>query len=138
MSNETSSETEPAIPPSEDGVGQSRTFSREQRLRSGRDFERVYARKLRAGNEHLLIFADRSPTGVTRIGLSVSRKNGNSVVRHRIRRLLKEAFRLSQSDLPDGIDLILIPRPGSNSTVQDYQRALVSLSSKLARRITAS
>ncbi|TWT47101.1 Ribonuclease P protein component [Thalassoglobus neptunius] len=137
MLDHSSMKTKSANSSTENSTGESQRFTRAQRLRSGRDFERVYARKLRAGNEHLLIFADRSPTQTTRIGLSVSRKNGNSVIRHRIRRLLKEAFRLAQHDIPEGIDMILIPRPGSNSTVLDYQKALVSLSRKLTRRIAS-
>jgi ribonuclease P protein component len=91
---------------------------------------------MRAGNPHLLVFADRRPEGgSTRVGFSISKKNGNSPMRHRIRRLLREAFRLSQHDLPDGLDLILIPRPGSQSTLADYCEALRYLVRKLHRRL---
>ena len=109
-------------------------FPSSRRLRSERDFERIYALKQRAGDSHLLIFAAANPLGTTRIGLSVSRKHGNSVVRHRIRRLLKEAYRLSQHDVPEGLDLIVIPRENSGAGLAEYQASLVSLTKRLARR----
>ena len=113
-------------------------FPKSRRVRSSLDFQRVYERKQRAGDEHLLIFADANHLATTRIGLSVSRKNGNSIVRHRIRRLLKEAYRLEQHEIPEGLDLILIPRPGSQSTVDEYRESLVKLACKLERRIKAN
>jgi ribonuclease P protein component len=102
---------------------------------STRDFERVYALKERAGDQLLLVFAAPGPTGTTRIGLSVSRKHGNSVVRHRIKRMLREAYRLAQSDLPEGLDVVLIPRAGIAAGVADYQASLRKLLPKLARRL---
>jgi ribonuclease P protein component len=111
-------------------------FPKSRHLRSSLDFARVYDLKQRAGDEHLLMFAAARPEGgATRVGFSISKKNGNSPQRHRIRRLLREAFRLSQYEVPEGLDLILIPRPGSRSTLADYQRSLVRLSQKLHRRL---
>lgn len=111
-------------------------FPRHRRLRSSRDFAQTYAQKQKAGNSVLLLFAARNDLGRTRIGLSVSRKNGNSIVRHRIRRLLKEAYRLEQHRIPEGLDLILIPRPDSNATLAELRDAIVALSQKLQRRLT--
>lgn len=110
-------------------------FPKSRHLRSSLDFARVYELKQRAGDEHLLVIAAPRPDGgPTRVGFSISKKNGNSPQRHYIRRLLREAFRLSQYEIPEGLDLILIPRPGSGSTLTDYQRSLVRLSQKLHRR----
>lgn len=110
-------------------------FPKSRHLRSSLDFARVYDLKQRAGDDHLLVFAGPNPAGPqTRVGFSISKKNGNSPERHRIRRLLREAFRLSQDEIPAGLDLILIPRPGSNSTLDDYRGSLVRLSRKLHRR----
>ncbi|MEZ6065260.1 MAG: ribonuclease P protein component [Planctomycetaceae bacterium] len=109
-------------------------FRRPQRVRSSLDFKRIYDLKQRAGDEHLLLFAAPNGLAWSRIGVSVSRRQGNSIARHRLRRLLKEAFRLSQHDLPPGLDIILVPRVSSGATVNDYQQSLVRLTSKLARR----
>lgn len=110
-------------------------FPSTRRLRSERDFERIYALKQRAGDSHLLVFAAVNPLGSTRIGLSVSRKHGNSIVRHRIRRLLREAYRLSQHDVPEGLDLILIPRENSGAGLKEYQSSLTALTRRLAKRL---
>lgn len=107
---------------------------RKQHVRSSRDFQRIYDGKQRAGDGHLLIFADRNALGYTRFGLSVSKKHGNAVKRNRLKRLLREAFRLSQHELPTALDLVLIPRIESGATLEDYQRSLVAVAHRLARR----
>ena len=112
------------------------TFPRSRRLRSPADFKRVYDQKVRDGDDHLLVYAAVNDLSCTRIGVSVSKKNGNSIVRHRIRRLLKEAYRLEQFQIPEGIDLILIPRPGSASTLTDCRSSIVQLAEKLFVRLT--
>ncbi|MDA0833593.1 MAG: ribonuclease P protein component [Planctomycetota bacterium] len=111
------------------------TFSRQQRLRSSHDFDRVYALKRRFSDSRLLVFAAVNGLNQTRIGLSVSRKQGSAVKRFRIKRLLREAFRLSQHELPIGYDLILIPRVGVDAGVDDFRESLVSLVGKAARQL---
>lgn len=114
------------------------TLSKAQRIRSSRDFARIYDLKQRAGDDFLLVFGSRNDLGVTRFGLSVSKKHGNAVKRARLKRLLREAFRLSQHDLPAGLDLVLIPRPDSRGTLSDYRESLVRAARKLARRLGES
>ena len=55
--------------------------------------------------------------------------------RGRLKRLLREAFRLQQDDLPAGIDLVLIPRQGSDATLEEFQVSLRNLADKLARKL---
>lgn len=112
-------------------------FKKEHRIRSGEDFNRAYSHKQRAGDQHLLIFGVCNGLPNSRIGLSVSKKHGNAVRRSRIKRLLREAFRLSQHELPSGLDLVLIPRQNSGATLTDYQKSLKYLARKIARRIEA-
>ncbi len=113
-------------------------FRKEQRIRSGKDFDRAYGHRLRAGDQHLLVFGVLNDLPNTRIGLSVSKKHGNAVRRSRIKRLLREAFRLSQHQLPSGLDLVLIPRQNSGAALGDYQKSLKYLAGKIARRIDAT
>jgi ribonuclease P protein component len=110
-------------------------FTPAQRLRKPHEFQRVYDGRQRAGDERLLIFAAPNDLGWTRIGLSVSRKQGNSVRRHQLKRLLREAFRLSQHELPTGLDLILIPRAEASAGVAEYRESLLRLTDRLARRL---
>lgn len=113
----------------------SKRFPKTLHLRSEAEFERVYARKCKAADGVLLVFGDRNDLGVTRLGLSVSRKHGGAVQRNRLKRLLREAFRLSQSELPAGLDLIAIPLDGEKATLDGYRRSLEKLSAKLIKRL---
>lgn len=105
------------------------------RLRRSQDFEKIYESGLRAGDGHLLVFAMISEQPQTRAGLSVSRKHGSAVIRNRKRRLLREAFRLSQHQLPSGLDLVLIPRQRTDSSLQDFANSLVQLTRYLQRQL---
>lgn len=113
-------------------------FPKWRHLRRPQDFERVYSLKQRSGDDHLLVFAAVNEEGVTRIGVSVSRKHGNAVRRQRIKRLLREAYRLSQQEIPEGLDLVLIPRQDSGASLDEYRASLVRLSRKLHGRLTRS
>lgn len=113
------------------------TFPHHFRLRSSIEFARIYDLNQKASNQHLVIFAAMNELDHSRVGLSVSRRHGNSVRRHRLRRLLKEAFRLQQHEIPAGMDLILIPGRGSKSaTQQDFCDAVRQLASKLHDRLS--
>jgi ribonuclease P protein component len=63
---------------------------------------------------------------VTRLGLSVSRKVGSAVVRNRVKRLLREAFRTSASALPPGLDLVVVARPHQEWDLSRYAEALAT------------
>lgn len=81
------------------------------------------------------MFAAKNSLGVTRVGLSVSRKHGPAVRRVRLKRLLREAFRLAQHDLPAGLDLVLIPQPPCTATVGDLQKSLVTAVAQLQPKL---
>jgi len=110
-------------------------FPKWRHLRSSQDFARIYELKLRAGDDFLLLFGAPNELGHTRIGLSVSKRHGNSVQRHRLRRLIREGYRLAQHDVVEGWDLICIPRADSGATTDDFRRSFIKLSGKLVRRL---
>ncbi|MDA1017270.1 MAG: ribonuclease P protein component [Planctomycetota bacterium] len=113
-------------------------LTRTQRIRKSGEFAHVYGLRNTSGDGHLLVFAAANGRPQSRVGVSVSKKHGNAIIRSGLKRRLREAFRLTQHDLPGGLDLILIPRHKSGSTVEDYQQSLTTLARKLAGRIARS
>ena len=109
-------------------------LSREQRIRSGEDFRHCY-NGVRAGDDHLLVFAIPNEMGWSRIGVSVSKKHGNAVKRNRKKRLLREAWRAQQHDVPQSVDLVLVPRQRADSGLDDFKTSLRRLTGKLVRRL---
>jgi ribonuclease P protein component len=109
-------------------------FPKDLRLRSTGEFRRCYDQGQRAGDDHLLVFALQNATDQTRVGVSVSKKHGNAVKRNRKKRLLREAFRLVQHELPAGLDLVLVPRQRPDTTLAQYRDSLQRLVARIYRR----
>ena len=87
------------------------TFPAARRLRRKWEFDQLYACGRRLGNQHFGITVQPNELGLARLGLAVASKPfGGSVPRNRIRRLIRESFRLCQHDLPH-VDLVVSARP---------------------------
>ena len=86
-------------------------FPKEARLKLKREFDQVFSRGTKGVSDALVIYVLGNGMARNRIGLAVGRKLGKAVRRNRIRRLIKEAFRLENPTLPQGFDLVCIPRP---------------------------
>ena len=103
------------------------------RLHFKKDFEAIIRNAYRAQGEGMVIWWRPSsyPGARTRLGIVVSRKLGGAVVRNRVKRLLRESFRLNREKLKPGTDLIVSPR--SSEILADLpsaQRALLALCGK--------
>ena len=85
-------------------------------LRNNLDFSKVYKNGKSFANRFFVMYILENNTSCNRLGISVSKKVGNSVVRHRIKRLVKESYRLQENMFISGIDIVVIAR-GSASSV---------------------
>src|SRR5205807_8887678 len=110
-------------------------FRPAEHLRRPADFRRVYERHRSASDAMLIVYACENGLPYLRLGLSVSRKIGGAVQRNRLRRLYREAFRLTRHEMPAGFDLVLIPRSGEEPALQELLRALPRLVKQAARKL---
>lgn len=106
-----------------------------EHLRHRDDFRRVYERKRSVADAWLIVYGCENQLPHLRLGMSVSRKVGKAVQRNRLRRLYREAFRLTKHELPTGVDLILIPRQTAEPTLQQVQESLRRLVPQVVRRL---
>lgn len=110
-------------------------FRKKYRLRHRREYDRVFSQRVRAGNDVLLVYGARNPYDYPRLGLTVSRKVGKATRRNRWKRLIREAFRLNRHRLPQGVDLVVIPRPQAEPTLESVTRALLHLARRVERKL---
>jgi ribonuclease P protein component len=111
------------------------TFSKEHRLKHAADFRRVYERRRSVSDDWLIVYGCENQLPYSRVGFSVSRKIGGAVQRNRFRRLYREAFRATRSELPSGIDLILIPRSSAEPSLDNVKESLLRLIKQLPRKL---
>jgi len=100
-------------------------FPARMRVRLDRDFRRAYALRLRRDLGFASLLAAPNGLAHARLGISIGRRVGTAVRRNRIKRLLREAFRLEQRAMPAGVDLIVQVRPHEPRPLADYRAALL-------------
>src|SRR5262245_23700543 len=108
-------------------------FPKAMRLLSPREFDRVFAERESAGDSTIVLYGIANDLQHPRIGLAVSRKAGTAVVRNQWKRLLREAFRLKQHELPP-IDFVCIPRAAGQPPLAQLQVSLPELADRLQRK----
>lgn len=95
------------------------------RLRDSAAFKRVYAKGQSCANRYLVLFALKKNQQYNQVGFIASKKVGNSVVRNRARRLMKESFRLNNQELKSGYDVVVIARASiKEATYKDVEKAM--------------
>ena len=114
----------------------SQRFLSKYHLRHRADFARVYDRRASASDALLLVYVCENKLGHARLGLSVSRKLGGAVTRNRWKRILREAFRMSHDKLPNDIDVVVIPRPGTETQLQPVIDSVLRLTKRAAKRLS--
>ena len=82
-------------------------------LKKNSDFQKVYRRRDSKGNRLLVMYKLKNDSDSLRIGISVSKKVGNSIVRHRLTRLIREAYRLNRENFETGYDIVVVARPAA-------------------------
>ena len=79
-------------------------------LKKNSDFRRLYARGESAATPMLVLYCRRNGRGCNRVGFTVSTKLGGAVVRNRVRRRLREIYRLNAPRLKQGYDMVVVAR----------------------------
>lgn len=87
-------------------------------LKSNLEFRDVYKNGRSRANTYLVVYLLENNTDRNRLGISVSKKVGNSVVRHRLKRLIKESYRLHENMFNSGLNIVAIARVGADKA--DY------------------
>ncbi len=97
-------------------------------LKKTEDFKAVYQAGKSRANRLLVMYVRKNGSTGNRVGISVSKKVGNSVIRHRIARLLRESYRLQEEKFHSGWDIVVVARTDAkNASYREMEAALLSL-----------
>ena len=100
-------------------------------LKKNRDFQQVYKRGTSKANRYLVMYVLPNQHMKNRLGISVSKKVGNSVVRHRITRLLRESYRLNEEKFQKDLDIVVIARNSAKDrSYHEIESALINLAER--------
>ncbi|MDX9745224.1 MAG: ribonuclease P protein component [Syntrophales bacterium] len=104
----------------------SEAFPKSEKILKRKDYLSIQQCGLREYTKNFVIIKKRTETGVNRLGISVSKKTGGAVQRNRIKRLVREFFRLHKSRINDSQDMIIVAKKGipHNLTYGDVCREL--------------
>ena len=99
-------------------------------LRKNTDFKNVYGKgkSTAKANKYLVMYKIGNGLAINRLGISVSKKVGNSVVRHRMTRLVRESYRLHEQVFNSGLDIVVVVKPSAGEcTYSEIESALLHL-----------
>ena len=99
-----------------------------QSLKKNADFQNVYKCGKSFANRYLVMYVKENDLSTNRIGISVSKKVGNSVIRHRLKRLILESYRLHEDMFNSGLDMVIIARTtAKDKSYTDIKSAVMHL-----------
>ena len=79
-------------------------------LQKNNDFQNVYQNVKSKANKYLVMYVLKNDLNINRLGISVSKKVGNSIVRHRLTRLIRESYRLNKDMFNSSLDIVVVVR----------------------------
>ncbi len=79
-------------------------------IKENRDFRRLYGSKQNVVTPYMAVYCRKNKLGINRLGLTVGTKVGHAVVRNRVRRRLREAYRAQEADILTGYDIVVVAR----------------------------
>lgn len=110
-------------------------FEKFRRLRATSDFQRVFRRRRSVADDLIILYGRENGRTYSRLGLSVSRKIGGAVIRNRWKRIIRESYRQLHSQLPIGLDLVVIPRQNAIPLFAQLVGSLPRLTQSLVQRL---
>jgi len=97
-------------------------------LKKNRDFQNVYRKGKSNANKYLVMYLLENNLDKNRLGISVSKKVGNSIIRHRLARLIRESYRLNEDKFQCGYDIVVVVRATArDKSYWDIESALLHL-----------
>ena len=97
-------------------------------LKKNSDFQKVYRQGKSYANRYLVMYVLENQTEGNRLGISVSKKVGNSVIRHHLTRLIRESYRLHEDMFNNGLDIVVVARVSAKSvSYREVESALLHL-----------
>lgn len=103
-------------------------YPHSESLKKNRDFQLIYKEGKSCANRYLVLYVKENGKQTNRLGVSVSKKVGNSVVRHRVTRLIRESYRLQEDMFNSGLDMVVIARAGAKGKgLKEISSALMHL-----------
>ncbi len=109
-------------------------YGKSSRIQTRVEFMGVMRAKRSAGDANLVVYVIANDLGWNRLGISVSKRIGNAVDRHYVRRRIREAFRTSRDELPTGVDIVCVAKQGSTDRTHSVRSSLVTLVRRALRR----
>ena len=82
-------------------------------IKKNEKFREIYSTGKSYANKNLVMYMRKNDTNENRLGISVSKKVGNSVIRHRITRLVRESYRMNEHSILEGLDIVVVARIGA-------------------------